>query len=103
MILPLGCALLHAEIESHAAFLVFRFPEMPAAINGLNVVRGMLRVTVRCANRFFLVPFLLVDGTVQCLNNLYQFVGIAFLRGFFRENPPFCISGHDCTPFLVSD
>jgi hypothetical protein len=32
---------------------------------------------------FFLALFLLVQGTVQCLNDLYQFLGIVFLRRFF--------------------
>jgi len=50
----------------------------------------------RGADRFFPVLFLLVDGTVQCLNDLYRVFGIVFLHGFFRENSPFCILGHDC-------
>jgi len=35
----------------------------------------------------------LVERTGQCLNDLYQFFGIVFLRGFFCENSPFCILG----------
>ena len=56
---------------------------------------------MRCADRFFLVLFLLVEGTVQCLNDLYQFLEIVFLRRFFGQNPPFFIVGHNCTPLLV--
>ncbi len=41
----------------------------------------------------FLVPFLLVEGAGQCFNNLYQFCGVVFLRGFFGQNPPFGIAG----------
>jgi len=37
----------------------------------------------------------------QCLNDLDQFLGIVFLRGFFRENPPFCILGENQVGSIV--